>query len=249
MANSQQTEEKQESLWTLATALTFILGVLAVAMVLDYSGIYLSKPSHGAVIHDQAFKSALANFDLEMSRSRPELFGSFGDGDVRIQNCLGYLTATVRPDRLSFFSEIGGAHDYSDCLPLRAAYQSREPEFHLAPEASLGRVLAEWLDPSALKALLPEWIGQVRRLRDAGADETVIAAHSVTLRHGEDLLGIEVLASADIAGKDVEDLIVRITGSGTPRYVILTQDEGGALRPMAEQTLMALTQPANLMTD
>jgi hypothetical protein len=108
-------------------------------------------------------------------------------------------------------------------------------------------VLAERLDPSALKAALPGWIGQVRRLRDVGADETVIAAHSVTLRHGQDLVAIEVLASADIDGRNVEDLVVRITGSGAPRYAILTQDEGGSLRPMPEQTLVALTQePVNL---
>src|SRR3954467_1420285 len=105
MANSQQTEDKRESLWTLAAALTFMVGVLAVAAALDYSGIHFSKPAHGAVIHDQAFKVALANFDHEMSRERPELFGSFSDGDVRIQNCLGFLTAAARPDRRHFFSE------------------------------------------------------------------------------------------------------------------------------------------------
>jgi hypothetical protein len=249
MPNSQQTEDKRESLWTLAAALTFMVGVLAVATALDYSGIHFSKPAHGALIHDQAFKVALANFDHEMSRERPELFGSFSDGDVRIQNCLGFLTAAARPDRRHFFSETAGAHEYADCLPLRAAHLSRGPEIYLAPEASLGRVLAERLDPSALKAALPRWIGSVRRLRDAGADETVIAAHSVTLRHGEERVAIEILASADIAGKDVEDLVVRITGSGVPHYAVLTQGEGGSLKPMDDQTLMALTTSTTMPTD
>jgi hypothetical protein len=221
MANSQQTEEKRESLWTLVAALTFMVGVLAVAATLDHSGIHLNKPAHGAVIHDPAFKAALANFDHEMSRERPEMFGSFSDGDVRIRNCLGFLTATTRPDRRRYFSETAGAHEYADCLPLRAAYLSPGPEFHLAPEASLGRVLSERLDPLSLKAALPQWVGPARRLRDAGADETVVAAHAVTLRHGDDRVAIEILASADIAGRDLEDLVVRITGSGMPRYVVL----------------------------
>jgi hypothetical protein len=221
MANSQQTEEKRESLWTLVAALTFMVGVLAVAATLDHSGIHLNKPAHGAVIHDPAFKAALANFDHEMSRERPEMFGSFSDGDVRIRNCLGFLTATTRPDRRRYFSETAGAHEYADCLPLRAAYLSPGPEFHLAPEASLGRVLSERLDPLSLKAALPQWVGPARRLRDAGADETVVAAHAVTLRHGDDRVAIEILASANIAGRDLEDLVVRITGSGMPRYVVL----------------------------
>ncbi len=249
MANSPQTEEKRESLWTLSAALSFMLGVLAVAMALDHSGINMSKPVHGAVIHDRAFQSALTNFDYEMIRFRPELFGDFSDGDVRVQNCLGFLAATIRPDRRHFFSDLPGAEDYADCLPLRAARLSQGPEYHLAPAASLGRILSESLDPSALKAVLPEWIAKVRRLRDAAADEAVISAHSVTMRRGEQRVAIEILASADIAGKDVEDLLVRITGSGVPRYVVLIQDQGGSLKPMAEQTLMALTNPTTMPTD
>jgi hypothetical protein len=123
------------------------------------------------------------------------------------------------------------------------------PEYHIAPAASLGRVLAERLDPSALKPVLPEWIGQVRRLRDAPADETVISAQAVMLRHGEQRITMEILASADIAGKNVEDLLVRITGSGMPHYIVLTQAEGGSLKPMAEQTLVALTNPTTMPTD
>src|SRR3954467_11700862 len=120
MANSQQTEEKRETLWTLAAAFGFMVSVLAVAMLLDHSGIHMSKSAHGALIHDQAFQSALTNFDREMSRPRPELFGGFPDGDVRVQNCLGFLTATVRPDRRRYFSELTGGEDYGDCLALRA---------------------------------------------------------------------------------------------------------------------------------
>ena len=247
MANSQQTEDKRESFWTLAAVLSFMVGVIAVAMALNHSGIQVSKPAHGAVIHDQAFRSALTNFDYEMVKTRPELFGSFSDGDVRVQNCLGFLTATIRPDRRHFFSELPGGEEYADCLPLRAVRLSEEPEYHLAPAASLGRVLAERLDPSALKAVLPEWVGKVRRLRDAAVDETVVSAHSLAVRRGEQRVAIEILASADIAGKDVEDLLVRITGSGGQHYVVLIQDQGGSLKPMAEQTLMALTNPTTAM--
>ena len=249
MANSQQTENRRESLWTLAAALSFMAGVLAIVAALDHSGIIMSKPAHGAVIHDQAFQSALANFDYEMVKPRPELFGAFPDGDVRVKNCLGFLTATIRPDRRRFFTELLGAEGYADCLPLRAARLSEGPEYHLGPAASLGRVLAERLDPSALKAILPEWIGKVRRLRDAAADETVISAHSVTMRRGEQRVAMDILASADIVGKNVEDLLVRITGSGAPRYVVLAQDQGGFLKPMPEQTLMALTNPTTMPTD
>jgi hypothetical protein len=123
------------------------------------------------------------------------------------------------------------------------------PEYHLAPAASLGRVLAERLDPSALKAVLPEWMSKVRRLRDAAADETVISAHSVTMRHGEQRVAIEILASADIANKNVEDLMVRVTGSGVAHYAVLVQDNNGSLKPMAEQTVMALTNPTTMPTD
>jgi hypothetical protein len=249
MANSQQTEDKRESLWTLAASLTFMVGVLAVAAALDHFGIHMGKSVQGAAIHDQAFQSALTNFDREMVRPRPELFGGFSDGDIRIQNCLGFLTATVRPDRRHYFSELPGAGAYADCLPLRTVRFSPGPEYHLAPAASLGRVLAERLDPSALKSVLPEWIGQVRRLRDASADETVISAQSVMMRHGDQRITMEILASADIAGKNLEDLLVRITGSGVPRYIVLTQAEGGSLKPMAEQTLMALTNPTTMPTD
>jgi hypothetical protein len=249
MANSQQTEEKRESFWTLAAVLSVMVGVLAVAMALDHSGFRVSKPAQGAAIHDRAFQSALANFDHEMTKPRTELFGIFSDGDIRVRNCLGFLTATIRPERRHFFSELPGAEEYADCLPLRAARLSEGPEYHLGPAASLGRVLAERLDPSALKAVLPEWIGKVRRLRDAAADETVISAHSVTMRRGEQRVAMDILASADIVGKNVEDLLIRITGSGAPRYVVLVQDQGGFLKPMPEQTLMALTNPTTMPTD
>ena len=43
--------------------------------------------------------------------------------------------------------------------------------------------------------------------------------------------------------------MVRITGSGLPHYVVLIQDERGFLKPMAEQTLMALTSPTTMPTD
>jgi len=226
-----------------------MVGVLAVAMALDHSGFRVSKPAQGAAIHDRAFQSALANFDHEMTKPRTELFGIFSDGDIRVRNCLGFLTATIRPERRHFFSELPGAEEYADCLPLRAARLSEGPEYHLGPAASLGRVLAERLDPSALKAILPEWIGKVRRLRDAAVDETVISAHSVTMRRGEQRVAMDILASADIVGRNMEDLLVRITGSGAPRYVVLVQDQGGFLKPMPEQTLMALTNPTTMPTD
>ena len=85
MANSQQTEEKRESLWTLAAALGFMVGVLGVAMALDHSGLRLGKPARGSTVHDPSFQTALTNFDYEMTRPRPELFGNFSDGDVRIR--------------------------------------------------------------------------------------------------------------------------------------------------------------------
>jgi hypothetical protein len=69
------------------------------------------------------------------------------------------------------------------------------------------------------------------------------------MRRGEQRIAIEILASADIAGKYVEDLVVRITGSGVPHYVVLAQGEGGSLKPMAEQTVMALTNPTTMPTD
>ena len=150
MANSQQTEEKRESLWTLAAALGFMLGVLGVAMALDHSGVRFSKAAPSAVIHDRAFQTAITNFDYEMTKARPELFGSFSDGDIRIGNCLGFLTATMRPDRRTSF---GTAGRRGLCrLPAAAGGSAQPgPEYHLAPAASLGRVLAERLDPSALK--------------------------------------------------------------------------------------------------
>ena len=76
--------------WTLAAVLSVMVGVLAVAMALDHSGIRVSKPAQGAVIHDQAFQSALTNFDHEMVKPRPELFGIFSDGDIRVQNALAF---------------------------------------------------------------------------------------------------------------------------------------------------------------
>ena len=69
------------------------------------------------------------------------------------------------------------------------------------------------------------------------------------MRRGEQRVAMDILASADIAGKNVEDLLVRITGSGVPHYVVLVQDQGGFLKPMPEQTLMALTNPTTMPTD
>ncbi len=249
MANSQQTEEKRESLWTLAAALGFMVGVLGVAMALDHSGLRLGKPARGSTVHDPSFQTALTNFDYEMTRPRPELFGSFSDGDVRIRNCLGFLTATMRPDRRRHFSELAGGEDYSDCLPLRTAKLSPDPEYHLAPASGLGRVLAERLDPSALKGVLPAWMAQSRRLVDAKIQETTVSAHSVTLNHGGQRIALDILASADVVGRNLEDLLVRVTGTGAPRYVVLTQGADGALRPIAEQTLMAMTNPTSMPTD
>jgi hypothetical protein len=249
MANSQQTEEKRESLWTLAAALGFMLGVLGVAMALDYTGVRPGKPAPSAVIHDRAFQTAIANFDYEMTKARPELFGGFSDGDIRVGNCLGFLTATMRPDRRRYFSELPGGDAYADCLPLRTARLSHGPEYHLAPAAGLGRVLAERLDPSALKDVLPDWVARFRRLRDAKVEDTAVSAQSVTLNHGGQRIALEILASANIAGKNLEDLLVRVTGSGGVRYIVLSQGADGSLRPMAEQTLMAVTNPTSMPTD
>jgi hypothetical protein len=249
MANSQQTEEKRESLWTLAAAVGFMLGVLGVAMALDHSSVRFGKAAPSAVIHDRAFQTAITNFDYEMTKARPELFSSFSDGDIRIGNCLGFLTATMRPDRRRHFSELPGGEAYADCLPLRAARLSPGPEYHLAPAASLGRVLAERLDPSALKGTLPDWITRFRRLRDAKIEDTAVSAQSVTLNHGGQRIALQILASANIAGKEMEDLLVRVTGTGAARYIVLAQGADGSLRPMAEQTLMAITNPTSMPTD
>jgi hypothetical protein len=249
MANSQQTEEKRESFWALAAALSFMVGVIGVAIALDHFGFQFSKPPHGAVIHDRTFQSAISNFDYEMTKARPELSGNFSDGDIRVGNCLGFLTATMRPDRRRYFAELPGGESYADCLPLRTVRHSSGPEYYLGPASSLGSVLADRLDPSALKGALPDWIARFRRLRDAKIEETTVSAHGVTLNHGGQRIGLEILASADVAGRNLEDLLVRITGTGAARYVVLTQGVDGSLKPMAEQTLMALSNPTSMPTD
>ena len=71
----------------------------------------------------------------------------------------------------------------------------------------------------------------------------------MTLNHAGQRIALEILASANIAGKNLEDLLVRVTGSGAVRYIVLAQGADGSLRPMAEQTLMAITNPTSMPTD
>jgi hypothetical protein len=60
----------------------------------------------------------------------------------------------------------------------------------------------------------------------------------MTLRGAGETLTFDVVASADIGGRGMEDLVVRITGSGAVRYAILEADASGALRPVDEQSLL-----------
>lgn len=232
MDNTRQTGQKQESLRTLAAALILMGGIFAAATALDRSGAETAGQARDAVVHDRSFAAALSRFQEEMSRTRPELSGSFADGDVRVRSCLGFLTATVRPDRLRYFTGLADSHHYGDCLPLRAAYLGRSPRNFIGPDGRLGEILGNRLDPSRLKDLLPAWIGPARRLRDAGADRIEILPHGIVLHRGDRAATVEVLASADIAGRGIEDLVVRVTGSGPVRYALLEQDESGALVPM-----------------
>ncbi|EWY36689.1 hypothetical protein N825_25550 [Skermanella stibiiresistens SB22] len=238
MENSRRTEWKQESMWTFAAALILIGGVFAVATVLDQAGVGAKEPVRAAIIHDRSFEAALLRFDQEMARTRPEMFGRFTDGDVRIQSCLGFLTATVRPDRLRFFTDSPNARHYADCLPLRAAHLGKNPRDFIGPEGALGRIVQDRLDPSKLAEILPSWIKPMRRLRDAGVESIDVGRHGVTLRHGGQTATIDVVASADIAGRGLEDLVVRVTGAGAARYAILSQDAAGALVPMAPETVI-----------
>ncbi|QQP93596.1 hypothetical protein IGS68_31730 (plasmid) [Skermanella sp. TT6] len=239
MDNTRQTGQKQESLWTLAAALILMGGIFAVATALDRSGAGTAGQSRGTVVHDQSFAAALSRFPEEMSRNRPELFGSFADGDVRIRSCLGFLTATARPDRLRHFGGLADSHHYDDCLPLRAAYLGRSPRNFLGPDQRLGQILGDRLDPSRLKDLLPAWIRPARRLRDAGADRIEILPHGIVLHRDGRAATVEVLASADITGRGIEDLVIRVTGSGPVRHALLEQDRSGALVPMDRQAVIA----------
>ena len=229
MDNTRQTGQKQESLWTLAAALILMGGIFAAATALDRSGAGTSGAARGAVVHDRSFAAAL---------SRPELSGSFADGDVSVRSCLDFLTATVRPDRLRHFGGLADSYHYDDCLPLRAAYLGRGPRDFIGPDQRLGQILGDRLDPSRLKDLLPAWIRPARRLRDAGADRIEILPRGIVLHQGGRAVAVDVLASADITGRGIEDLIIRVTGSGPVRYALLEQDQSGALVPMDRQAVV-----------
>jgi hypothetical protein len=87
------------------------------------------------------------------------------------------------------------------------------------------------LDPVTLNAFSPAWAGKSRRLADVAADSLTVTDRRIDLARGAARWSLEVVASVDVAGSPVEDLVVHV-GHGSDRdtfMVLMTRNDGALM--------------------
>jgi hypothetical protein len=182
-----------------------------------------------AGVLDPSLRDKLAHYAETMTAPRPMIEFDTPEGHFKADNCAAFVALAGRDARGRGLIDHPLAPVYQECSVMRLLNNARQPEEHMAPLDSLARAVARRLDLVSLHTLAPIWAGNSRRLADVAADSITLTDRRIDLAHGDAHWSLEVVASVDVAGSPVEDLLVRVGhGSGSETYMVLmSRDDGG----------------------
>lgn len=209
----------------------FLLVLLIVATIGSMAPAGES-PDHGrlAGVLDPDLRGKLERYAETMSAPRPLIEVETPDGRYRTDSCAGFVAFSTRDGRGRALMEHPLAAAYEDCSVIRILHNARRPEEHVAPLGSLGHAVFSRLDPATLQAMAPAWAGRTARLAGIAADRVQVDGRRIELIRGSDSWAMEIVASVDVAGPPVEDLVVRISRNGrTAGFMILMTRNDGSL--------------------
>ncbi|WP_158044481.1 hypothetical protein [Skermanella pratensis] len=189
-------------------------------------------PDHGrlAGVLDPDLRGKLERYAESMSAPRPVLEVETADGRYKTDSCAGFVAFSSRDGRGRALMEHPLASAYEDCTVMRILHNARQPEEHVAPLGSLGHAVFSRLDPATLQEMGPAWAGKAARLAGIAADRTEVDGRRIELVRGKSAWAMEIVASVDIAGPPVEDLVVRISRDGkTAGFMVLMTRNDGSL--------------------
>ncbi len=169
-----------------------------------------------AGVLDPALRDKLAHYAETMAAPRPMIEVDTPEGHFKADNCAAFIALAGRDARGRGLIDHPLAPLYQECSVMRLLHNARQPEDHVAPLASLARAVVNRLDPATLHALAPAWAGKSRRLADVAADSITVTDRRIDLARGDARWSLEVVASVDVAGSPVEDLLSG-SGSGSGR--------------------------------
>jgi hypothetical protein len=183
-----------------------------------------------AGVLDPGLRGKLARYAETMAEPRPMIEIDTPEGHFKADNCAAFVALAGRDARGRGLIDHPLAPIYQECSIMRLLNNARQPEDHVAPLASLAHAVTSRLDLATLNSLAPAWAGKTRRLTDVAADSMTVTDRTVALARGDARWSLEVVASVDVAGSPVEDLVVRIGhGSGSETYMVLMTRDDGAL--------------------
>jgi hypothetical protein len=175
-------------------------------------------------------RNKLAHYSEIMAAPRPMIEVDTPEGHFKADNCAAFIALAGRDARGRGLIDHPLAPVYQECSVMRLLHNARQPEEHVAPLGSLARAVVSRLDPVSLHALAPAWAGKSRRLADVAADSVTVTDRRIDLARGDARWSLEVVASVDVAGSPVEDLLVRVgRGSGDETFMVLMSRNDGAM--------------------
>jgi hypothetical protein len=184
-----------------------------------------------AGVLDSGLRDKLAHYAETMAATRPMMEVETPEGHFKIDNCTAFVALAGRDGRSRAIFDHPLAPAYQECSVMRLLYNARLPEAYVAPLASLAHAVVNRLDPATLRTLAPAWAGKARRLADIAADSSTVTDRRIELVHGNVHWSLEVVASVDVAGSPVEDLVVHV-GHGSDRdtfMVLMTRNDGALM--------------------
>jgi hypothetical protein len=183
-----------------------------------------------AGVLDPSLRNKLAHYSEIMAAPRPMIEVDTPEGHFKADNCAAFIALAGRDARGRGLIDHPLAPVYQECSVMRLLHNARQPEEHVAPLGSLARAVVSRLDPVSLHALAPAWAGKSRRLADVAADSVTVTDRRIDLARGDARWSLEVVASVDVAGSPVEDLLVRVgRGSGDETFMVLMSRNDGAM--------------------
>jgi hypothetical protein len=187
-----------------------------------------------AGVLDSSLRDKLEHYAETMAAPRPAMEVDTSEGHFKADNCAAFIALAGRDGRSRGIIDHPLASAYQECSVIRLLHNARLPETHVAPLAGLARAVVSRLDPATLHALAPAWAGKARRLTDIAVDSISVTDRRIDLTHGNAHWSLEVVASVDVAGPPVEELVVRIgRGSGSDSFMVLMARDDGALTALS----------------
>ena len=183
-----------------------------------------------AGVLDPSLRDKLTRYAETMAAPRPMIEFDTPEGHFKADSCAAFIALAGRDARGGGLIDHPLAPLYQECSVMRLLHNARQPEAHVAPLGSLARAVLNRLNPATLNVLAPAWASKSRRLADVAADSIIVTDRRIDLARGDARWSLEVVASVDVAGSPVEDLVVRVGhGSGSETYMVLMSRDDGAL--------------------